>query len=274
MARTKSEIEQVILAAKAAESGLDALSSTSKTAIWRLWVKITASAHWVFESLIDLKIQEMKDRAAAAVGGTDKWYADRMLEFQYGHSLVEQDGKLVYLVDDPASRIITKVASKTEVVNARAVLKLKVAKGDVGSLVKLTDQERTAAWSYLQDILYAGTNISFVSLDADLVKITGMKVYYDGKLILADFKTAFELAINTYLNGIYFNGVFSVNKFRDACEKVPGLIGGPDIPLVEIKPVSGAYTQVAREYNPDSGYFIIDPAFPLSDPSVIEYIPV
>lgn len=269
MARTLAQIEQVILDAKDAEVGLNGLNSTSKTAIWRLWVKVVATAQFVFETLIDLKIQELKDQAAATVVGTDKWYADRMLEFQYGHSLSESNGRLFYLVDDEAARIIKKVATGTE----SGLLKIKVAKEVAGVLTKLTDAEKVAADSYVQDIKFAGTSHIVVSQDPDLVKITRMKVYYDGKLVLASFQTLVEDAINTYLRDIYFNGYFNINAFRDAVEAVEGAIGGPDIDLLEIKPTAGSYTPVIREYNPASGYFSIDPAFPLSDSAVIEYIP-
>lgn len=269
MARTVAEIEQVILDAKTAEAGLAGLTSTSKTAIWRLWVKIIALAHWVLENLWDTKAKELQSLAAATVAGTDRWYADQMLKFQYGHALtVNSNGQLVYLVEDEAAQIIAKVAIVTE----SGVLHIKVAK-DNGGLEKLTDAEKVSVESYVNDIKFAGTSHLLFSLDADLVKIQNTKVYYDGKLVLADVQTAVEVAINDYLRNIYFNGYFNLNQFRDAIEAVSGVEGGPDIGSVEAKPAGGVYSSVTREYNPSSGYFAIDPAFPLSDATVIEYIP-
>lgn len=270
MARTLAEIEQVILDAKAAEPELDALNSTSKLAIWRLWVKVVALAHLVFETLLDIRLDEIRAAARSVVAGTDAWYASRMLEFQYGYSLIHERGRLFYLVDDPGSRIIAKVATKTSV----GVLLIKVAKDVSGELVKLTDAEKVAVDSYINEIKFAGTNHLLISQDPDLVKLTGMKVYYDGKLILNDVKTAVEQAINDYLRNIFFNGFLNVNAFRDAVELLFGVIGGPDIPMIECKSATGNYVLVTREYNPDSGYFKIDPAFPLSNSAVIEYIAV
>ena len=46
MARTIQEIQTLILQAKAQEPALNELNSTSKVAIWRLWVYIIAVAIW------------------------------------------------------------------------------------------------------------------------------------------------------------------------------------------------------------------------------------
>lgn len=258
MARTIDEIKTSILAAKAADSNLSGLTSTSKTAIWLLWVNIVAYAHLFIEQLWDQKKLELEEAAEKAVAGTDKWYADRVLEWQYGYSLTESNGKLIYLIDDPDARLVTKVASFT----AGRILRIKVAKDSSGDLVALSAAEKASLDTYLRDIKFAGTEHILTSIDADLVKVTA-EVFYDGKLDLAAFKTEFELALNSYLKNIYYNGFFNINDFRDSGES---LIGTRDFQIssVEIKASGGVYAAVTREYNPASGYFKIDPAFPLS----------
>ena len=84
-----------------------------------------------------------------------------------------------------------------------------------------------------------------------------------GKLDLAAFKTLVEDAINSYLEGIFFNGKFNINKFRDAIEKVSGTLDTDNI-LVEVKPEAGAYASVDRENDPASGYYKIDAVYPLA----------
>lgn len=259
MARTISEIENSIIAQKNLEPELNQLNSSSKLAIWRLWVKVVAVAHLILENLWDSKAKELEYLANKAIVGNDKWYAQKMLEFQYGYSLSEIDGRLVYLVDDPIAKIIKKSSIST----AQGVLIIKVAKESSGELIKLSDVEKVAAESYINDIKFAGTSHLLVSEDADLVHLRAL-IYYDGKLILNDFKTLMEAAINDHLKSIEFDGVLSLNKLRDAMEQVPGQINGPDITLLAVKPFGESYTNVSRQFQADSGYFKIDPDFPLT----------
>lgn len=258
--------------AKDAESALDGLTTTSKTAIWRGWINVVAFGHFILEGLWDLMGKTLDEKAKAAIAGDDKWYADRMLEFQYGHSLirVSQNDRetLHYTIIDEDAQIIKKVA----VVPDSSPLVIKVAKESGGELAKLSDAERLAAADYLNDIKFAGTDTQLVSIDPDLVKFNSIKVYYDAKLDLDEFKPTIESAINTYLNGIYFDGIFSINLFRDAIEAVEGTVNGPDLGSIEMKPQNGSYSVVTRDYNPASGYFQIDPAYPLENQ--IQYIPV
>ncbi len=259
MARSISEIEASIIAQKNTEAELSELNSTSKLAIWRLWVKVVAAAHFILESLWDSKAKELEDLANKAIVGNNKWYAQKMLEFQYGYSLSEIDGRLVYLIDDPTARIIKKSAIST----AQGVLIIKVAKEISGELVKLSNVEKVSAESYINDIKFAGTSHLLVSEDADLVHLRAI-IYFDGKLILNDFKTAMEAAINNHLKNIEFNGILSLNKLRDSMELVPGQLNGPDITLLAVKPFGESYINVGREFSAESGYFKIDPDFPLS----------
>lgn len=266
MARTIEEIEEVMLTAKAADSNLNSLTSTSKTAIWRLWIKIISAAHLLLEQLWDQKLIELEQAADKAIAGNDKWYADQILKWQYGYTLIEQDGRLDYLIEDEDAKLVKKVASFTE----GRILRVKVAKESGSDLVPLTAAEKISLETYIRDIKFAGTEHLLTSVDPDLVKATAA-VYYDGKLDLNAFKTAFELALNNYLKNIYYNGFFNFNDFRDAGEAV---IGCHDfqVTAIEIKPNGGVFTAVTREYNPVSGYFKVDPAFPLD--TQITYTPL
>jgi hypothetical protein len=268
MARTFAQIEEAILTAKTADANLSALTSTSKTAVWRLWVKIVAAAILMIELLWDQKKKELDEAADSAIAGNDKWYADRVLEWQYGYSLtVTKSGKLVYLIDDPDARLVKKVSSLT----LGRTLRIKVAKASGDNLIPLTAGEKVSLETYIKDIKFAGTEHLLTSTNADLVKLQVSQVYFDGKLDPDTFKTAFELALNNYLKNIYYNGLFNINDFRDAGEAVPGCKDF-QISWVEIKPATGAYAIVNLDYNPVSGYFKIDPAYALADQ--ITYIPV
>lgn len=264
MAQTQAEIEADIIAAKNADANLAGLTSPSLVAKWRLWIKIISAAIKQLQDLWDTKLEDLNAAADAAVSGNDKWYASRMFDWQYGHALFESNGKLIYLVPDEAAKIVNKVAVQT----VNRLIYIKVAKGS--PLQKLSAAEITALDDYIKQIKFAGSQHVLVSTDPDLIKLTAT-VYYNGQLDLSTFKTAFELALNTYLTNIFFNGNFNINKFRDAGEAVEGTEDF-QIASVEIKPDTGAYLPVTLNYNPASGYFKIDPAYPLA--TQITYIPV
>jgi len=262
MARTLDQIKQTILDAKTAEADLNVLTSTSSTAIWKLMINIFAQAAQLLESLWDAKKIELEDLAASILPGTPDWYASEVKRWQYGHGLTESSGKLIYLVQDEAAKLVKAVA-----VVQGSPLKIKVAKYNSGTLVPLTAGERTSLDSFILDIKFAGTNHMLYSIDPDVVKPTAT-CYYDGKLDLTTFKTALELALNTYLSGIYFDGNLNKNRYRDAAEAVDGVIDF-DLTKLEARTSTGSYAEVLRQYAPLSGYHVHDAAFAAG----INYVP-
>lgn len=253
MARTKQEIEEIIQTAKEAESSLDAITATSRVSIWVSIRRIVANAHLQLELLWEQKKLELEAAARAAIAGTAAWYAGKVKEWQYGYPLVEIGGRLQYLIEDEDARLASKVA----VSELGKVLYIKVAKEVSGELVPLTSDEKTSLDSYIRQIKFAGTQHLTISTLPDDVRITG-NVYYDGKLDLNTFETAFQNALNTYLKEIFFDGVLNKNRLRDAGEAVPGVIDF-DLTSLQAKPNAlGTYTVVSREYNPVSGYFTVD----------------
>lgn len=267
MARTVDDIIEEMLTAKAADAVLSGLDSTSLKSIFYLMIVFFAQAQYLLEVMWDAKKEELQAIAAGAQPPTEKWLASRCLEFQYGHALIEEDGRLYYLVVDEAAQIIKKVA----VTSNDGLVTIKAAKESGSELIKLSAAEKVAFQSYVNNIKPAGTNTAIISIDPDLVKLSGVKIYYDGKLELSALKTVVEAAISQYLNGIFFDGVFNINRFRDAIEAVEG-VNDVDVTQVEIKPDGGAYVAVTRNYSPASGYFKPDPTFPFSDTAQIEYL--
>lgn len=265
MARTLSEIIAEMESAQAAEPDLAGLTSTSKTAIFRLWRNIVAAAHLVLEQLWDAKKEELEAVAESAIPGTEKWYASRALEFQYGYALSEKDGKLYYLVTDDAAKIVKKVA----VTSNLGIVTIKVAKDNAGTLEKLSNVERISFQSYINNIKFAGTRTNIVSTDPDLVYLESLTIYYDGKLDPTVFTANINAAINQYLANIYFDGALLTTKFVDALQAVEGFIDFDDL-VLKCKPAAGSYSTVARKYLPSSGYFAIDPLYPLD--SQITYV--
>ena len=96
MARTLQEIEAQIIAEKDTRPELAGLTSTSATAIWRLWVYIIAFAIWTQEVLFDKYQAEMRDMIDDLRPGTLRWYQQKCLEYQFGDVLQYINGQYVY----------------------------------------------------------------------------------------------------------------------------------------------------------------------------------
>ncbi len=85
MSRTIAEIQQEILDEKESQSALAGLTNESKTAIWRLWTYIVASAIWIHEQIVERNARISRPH-------TLDWYRTQALDFVDGRDLVFNDG--------------------------------------------------------------------------------------------------------------------------------------------------------------------------------------
>ena len=253
MARTQQEIEQEIETRKNAESSLNGITTTSRVGVWPSLKRVFAYAARQLELLWDAKKRELEIAAQSAIAGTEKWYGEQVLLWQYDYSLVEVNGRLVYLVIDEDARLVSKVSIS---VNSK-IVNAKVAKDDgSGNLIPLTALEQISLDSYIKAIKFAGTQHLIISTESDKVRVTAT-VYYDGKLDLNAFETTFKDALSAFLKQMQFDGNLNKNRFRDAGELVIG-VNDFDLTLLEARPHTGTYTTVTREYQPVSGYYSIE----------------
>lgn len=259
MARTIEEIEQEIDAAKNSKTELDELNSSSSTAIWKLWRYIVAAAHHTLEKLVE-------DQAAKAISGTTDWYAQKVLEFQYGDTISIIDYVPQYLVLDASKQIVTQVS----VNDIYGAVLIKVAKGNSGSLEPLSVDEQTALISYINQIKFAGVNTVLINQAADQLHLAA-DIYYNGQLDLSTFQSTVESTINSYIQGLPFNGLFYTNKLIDKLQEIDGL-NDVKINTLNVQPVGESYKAIERAYTPTAGYFEIDSAYPLSSSSQLKYI--
>lgn len=79
MARTIAEIQDEILIEKGKQPSLNGLTN-SKTAIWKLWINIIATAIWVHEKIVE-------KNALISRPHTLNWYREQALNFHYGMPL-------------------------------------------------------------------------------------------------------------------------------------------------------------------------------------------
>lgn len=249
MARTISEIQQEIIIAKENSIELGSLNSASQTAIWRLWVYVVSVAHFALESLWDIFKVEVNELVASRRLGTPSWYVSIAKEFQLGDDLLETG---LYAVIDESKRIITRASFKED--DLESVLTLKVAKGDV-SPVALESEELSQFRTYIEELKFAGTKISVVSLNADLLR-GSLTVYYDGILNANATLANIQEATRNYLKELPFDGTLLRNELIERIRDVPGV---QDCEVVNLRGVQGSvsYT-IPRLYESQAGYIELD----------------
>lgn len=260
MARTAEEIEQQIIDQKAASAALVELNSVSNTAIYRLWIFITAQILHYFEVLQDAFKAEVQAIIDNNQYGTKSWWYNQAKAYQHGDLLQNINNVFKYAAVDVSKQII-KYCSINDL---GGKVQIKVAKQVGGEPVVLTVGELNGVVDYANEIRPAGTPITVQSLSADLVKLT-LNVHYNANGDINIIKPAVELAITTFLSNIQFDGIFYINRFIDAIQAVPGIINDQVEVIGAAAQGSGdPYVSFTSKYSSKSGYFKIDPNFPLS----------
>lgn len=263
MARSVSAIFNEIVAEKNNQPDLNGLTSTSQTAMWRLWAFIVAFAISLHEQLFDAVIEEVKDRLSQGVPGTLPWYAAKAKEFQYNASTsyllgFDDYNRAVYSVINEADRII-KYASAVESTGGQVIVK--VAKDSSGTPAPLTVSELNSFTAYMGMMKFAGTRLQCQSNAADKLKLV-LTIYYDPIATLTSVQSEVYAKINSYLTSIPFDGLIYVEKIQDAIQSVAS-VNSVEITSASADTGSG-HIGFPRYYQTYSGYAVIDSAFPLS----------
>lgn len=276
MARTIDEIQQSMLAEIQADPVLSPVAtSTSKTAIYRLFTRIVASCAWTVEVLFDTLKAEVNEILAALKPHTLRWYARKAAAFQYGYSLPidsdTYDNTGVSEEDLEASLIVKYVAVTEGTVDNR--LRVKVAT-ETTDLTPLSAPQLEAFTEYISRIKDAGVRINIESNVADKIKLS-LKIYYDplilngeGQRIDGSDAEPVQTAVKTYLKNLPFNGVFVLAYLTDSLQKVDGVVI-PHIVSCETSYGILPFTSVDVQYLPDAGYLRFENEADLT----IEFLP-
>jgi hypothetical protein len=216
-----------------ANSVLSGLNN-SKVAIWQLAMYVVAYASWMQEKLYDVFKTEVDELTLNREYGQLPWYVSKAKEFQYGDSLEWIDDHYGYLVVDESKQLITQAAATVN----NGVIILKVAKGDIGSLEKLTTTELQALTNYFMGsgsatandgIAPAGTKMQIISDDADFLRMS-INIYYNplvldntGLLLEDGVTLPVSDAINNYIQGLPFNSRFRLIDIVSIIKEVSGV---------------------------------------------------
>ena len=269
MARTIQEIQTLILQAKAQEPALNELNSTSKVAIWRLWVYIIAVAIWSLEKLFDQHRADIDKRLAELKPHTARWYRSKALAFQYGFDLLPDSDKFNNQGHTEEAIEASKIVKYSAVIESknegRLIVKIAGEQGE--QLQPITDAQKQAFEAYLSEIKDAGVRLSVVNYQPDVLHLQ-MKIVYDplvldgnGQSILHATKPV-ETAIKDYLKRLPFNGELVLAHLIDALQQAEG-VKIPHLVLAQSKNITsgggyGAFETIEISKIPTAGYFTID----------------
>ena len=269
MARTIQEIQNLILQAKAQESALESLNSTSKVAIWRLWVYIIAVAIWSLEKLFDQHRADIDKRLAELKPHTARWYRSKALAFQYGFDLLPDSDKVNNQGHTEKAIEASKIVKYSAVIESknegRLIVKIAGEQGE--QLQPITDAQKQAFEAYLQEIKDAGVRLSVVNYQPDILHLQ-MKIVYDplvldsnGQSIIHATKPV-EKAIKDYLKRLPFNGELVLAHLIGALQQAEG-VKIPHLVLAQSKNITssgeyGAFETIEINKIPTAGYFTID----------------
>ena len=269
MARTIQEIQELIYQAKAQEPALNELNSTSKVAIWRLWVYIIAVAIWSLEKLFDLHRADIDKRLAELKPHTARWYRSKALAFQYGFDLLTDCDKFNNTGHTEEQIEASKIVKYSAVVESpnegRLIVKIAGEQGE--QLQPITDAQKQAFEAYLQEIKDAGVRLSVVNYQPDVLHLQ-MKIIYDplvldsnGQSIIHATKPV-EDTVKSYLKRLPFNGELVLAHLIDALQQAEG-VKIPHLVLAQSKNITsggsyGAFETIEISKIPTAGYFTID----------------
>ena len=270
MARTIEQIQNEILKTKETEVSLNGLNSTSKVAIWRLWIYIMAFAIHTLERVFDQHRKEVSEALSEQKPHTARWYRNKALAFQYGFDLLEDSDKFDntgYTEDEINNSKIVKYSAVTES-ETESRLIVKIATEQSGELQPISQGQKASFDAYINEIRDAGVRITTINYLPDILKLQ-MKIYRDplilnenGQSILTGEKPV-EKAIKEYFKKLPFNGELVLAHLVDALQQVEG-VKIPHIILAESKWIDagvndyGNYQPIEVKTIPISGYFKIE----------------
>lgn len=266
-----NEIQQQILEAKAQATSLSALevlttqeqtlndaTSTSKVAIWRLWVWIIAFAIWLHEQIVSKNAANSRPQNLPN-------YRTMVLSYIDGVPLIHDGSAFVFDttgVTDVDDRKIIKRCAVLE--NNRGIV-VKIATEVGGVLQPVSNEQATRIITYLNQQTQPGVPVRLINQPADDLKLN-LTVYVDPLVI--DLATGKQLnvsgdvypvkdAIQNYLKNLEFNGGFVKNYFNNTIEDAPGVKLATIISL-EWKYASLPFSDLGIYKIPNAGHFKID----------------
>ena len=247
---------------------LTELTSTSKVSVWQLKFWVQAVAIFVHESLFDTFKADVETRALEIIPATIRFYVIEALKFQLGDELIFEDGTFKFEDSTSAAALAKQIVTQASARDINEVVTLKIAKGIVPGLQKLSTIEKTAFEAYLNKIKIAGIKTIVISDDPDLLKVAytiqfdPLVMKSDGTLI-EDGTSPVQEAIDAYIEGLPFDSTFKVMELTDSIQAARGVVNAV-ADVIEAKFGTLAFSDIlavqTETYLPNAGYLVTDPS--------------
>ncbi|ROH98275.1 nucleotidyltransferase [Chryseobacterium sp. G0240] len=277
--RTLDEIYNSLLERKATYPALDALNSTSNTAVWKNILYVVAFLIWTHEQIFAQHKQEVSQQINEEKAHTPRWYRKMSLAFQHGFSLLTDSDQFDNrgLSDEEILpyKIIKYCAVTEAEKESRLIIKIATESG--GILQPITEDQKTAFEYYISEIRDAGVQTTVINFLPDKLRVF-LKIKRDpnvidsnGVSIIAGNEPVKE-ALQQFMRELPFNGELILNKMVDKLQIIDGVIN-PHLITVKtawIDPIAGSYgsyENIEISKIPVSGYYTID-----FENSEIEYV--
>ncbi len=270
MARTPEIIQNTLLGEKANKPELAGLTSTSKTAIWRLIIYIMSIAIYAFEVILDKHSKNVTQELIEEKAHTPLWYRSKALAFQFGFDLVTDSDEFIndgYSDGQIEESKIVKYAAVVEAEND-SILIVKIAGEIEGLLSRLNEQQVSSFTTYMEEIRDAGVKLNIINYEADKLFLD-LQINYDPLVLSANGQHLINAnypvvdAIKAYMKELPFNGELVLAHLVDKLQQVEGVL----IPTIMSASTSwidknsnnyGDAIGIAVKAIPVSGYFKVE----------------
>lgn len=282
MARTIQAIQKEQFDNIAADENLVELTSTSKTAIYRLFVFIVSYCAWVLENLFDTHDMEVKTIIREEKAHTAPWYRTKAKAFQYGFDLITDTDKYNNTGFTDEQIEASKIIKYSAVTKNAGQLLIKIASETGGVLAPITAPQKEAFDAYIEEIADEGVNYIVVNNLPDILLLK-LQIFRD-PLVLSDTgmsivngKYPVEDAIKQYMKELPFNGELVLAHLVDKLQllegvRIPNIVNAEsqviDVSIGDYKPAQPITVKTV----PESGYFL--PKHPTDDSkiAIIDYV--
>ena len=257
MARTTQEIYQGMVAQKEATPELNALTSTSATAIWRLIFYVVAYAINVLETLWDAYQSRVTEEVEAKMPHRARWYRDKALLFMEDKTLATDadyyDTTGMTEEEIEAARIVKYAACSERAASSK--LDIKIAGVDQsGNRCPIPAAAQTQFEAYMSQVKDAGVRFQVWNQAADNYKCS-VTIVYDATRLPAEVEAACEAAMREYVENLPFNGLYSDMGMVDALRKVDGVRIVSMLQSMTAQAGGSEYTGINGYTQPVAGYF-------------------
>jgi hypothetical protein len=254
MARTRQQWEDAVLLAL---TGAGLSPSTSSVALWKLIRDLCITIAMLFEGILEFFKADVDNALATKEAGSIYWYPVMIKAFQYGDTLIVDNGIVKYATVNPAAQIITQVSVRE--VDDEVVV-VKVAKNDPastsGAITNLNLTELNALKNYVKRRKPPGSKVNIFSNGPDTVYYE-ITFFYDPLYDEATITAAVQAALETFKAGWGFDGILYKSELQAAVTNVPGVLGC-DLYIDLVYSSGGGLSNLQSHEELPAGYFNYD----------------